>query len=209
MVKNSRRGRPKYLKVAPRIVRLLFWNPPPLSSRALTREVNRHTEHKVSRGTVEKALRFLAKILPEDWAVFGVEAPNHMVQDWPLRGPKPGHSGKIAHGNAVVRYDSVMAGWYNYSHEEDVRRASQILAQARRPRSDSTLGEAIVSSTMIYSHARLRVHDIGDLRAKFPEWDSMTRLEKVEATRQVDPIHEQVSEPTVARHLMDFVSGSG
>lgn len=57
------------------------------------------------------------------------------------------------------------------------------------------------------ANVHVRVHDVADLRARYPDWESLSRRERLARTRRVAPIHtDRVSNVTVVglhEHVVD------
>ena len=200
MVRKVGRGPgrpPKKLDVAEKAVGLLHRTGLPLSDRAIWRELKPYYR-TLSKNTVSAALKWAATVLPEDWNRFGAEAPYYQG--------RYDHSGRIAgEGEGVVRYNPILHARYHFGEEEAIKGLAQVLVQARRPSETSTLGEAITGGFVMSDWARLRVHCAEDLRRAHPEWDRMTRLEKLNVSWQVEPVHEEIVEPTVAGRVLRFI----
>ncbi len=61
------------------------------------------------------------------------------------------------------------------------------------------------------SKVRFRMHDIKEIRKKYPDWDSLSKKEKMEALKNVDPIYEEDRTNTFTedgiRHIVDKLQG--
>lgn len=63
----------------------------------------------------------------------------------------------------------------------------------------------IKSSVPIQDNVEVSIHDIDDLRKEVPGWDSLSKLEKMEAARNVDAIEEDSASNTTCIGLHEYI----
>ncbi len=176
MVKKSRRGRPPIVyDAAEWAVKLFKENPPQPWTEGYLAKIR-----KVSRGTMRAALQLAEKIHPEDWERW--EARPH-AED-------PRYLGPVPPGQGVVHHRKDLGSWFLYSHTEAIQEETQRKWLEWRLANPPTMGSPIVSTMRLQDDARLRVHRVEDIRREIPEWDSLTKGEKVQALRRVRPSRE-------------------
>ncbi len=136
---------------------------------------------KERKDTVRRALRMAETIEPEDW------------ERWRPDPERPGHGppgqGEASPGEGVVRSRKDIGFWRDFNTEAVLAEA-QRLWQERRLANPPRMGKPIVSTMRMQDDARLRVHRVEDIRREIPEWDSLTKGEKVQALRRVRPSRE-------------------
>ncbi len=145
------------------------------SARAVARTL------KERKDTVVRGLRMAERIYPKDWERWRPDP------DRPGLGPLG--QGGASPGEGVVRFRKDI-GFYFYLAEEAVLEEAQRKWQEWRLANPPRTGKPIVDTYGMRDEAYLRVHSVDDIRREIPDWDSMTRREKMEALRGVRPIFE-------------------